>query len=392
MSKLRQRQSRGILPITSVVTFLGFLDTHLLIPVMALYASGLGASVGIIGLIVGIYSITNTPANILCGRLVDRVGYKVPLVVGLFGDALSMFFYSLCRLPIHLALVRAFHGATGGMVGPSTMSIIADYSDRMGKGRAMGFYGMSIATASLVGYGLGGVVASRLSYKALFLLGAVLLAIGAVLALWLPANKKKVDITTNASLGEILKQVRGLFRRKGLALSYCSIFAQYFAFGGVVTLLPIRVNELGMEAFHVGMLLATFTVMFMLLQFPGGALSDKVGRLIPTIGGLSLGVVSLVILPSLATFPLLAAGMALYGIGYGLLFPSILALVTDHTSSEERGMASGVFHALLTTGVAIGAPIIGWVGGVVGIELGLALSASILVLALVLALTVLKRI
>ncbi len=392
MSKLRQRQSRGILPITSVVTFLGFLDTHLLIPVMALYASSLNASVGTVGLIIGLYSITNTPANILCGRLVDRVGYKVPLVVGLFGDALSMFFYSLCRLPIHLALVRAFHGATGGMVGPSTMSIIADYSDRMGKGRAMGFYGMSIATASLVGYGLGGVVASRLSYKALFLLGAVLLAVGAVLALWLPANKKKVDITTNASLGEILKQVRGLFRRKGLALSYCSIFAQYFAFGGVVTLLPIRVNELGMEAFHVGMLLATFTVMFMLLQFPGGALSDKVGRLVPTIGGLSLGVVSLVILPSLATFPLLAAGMALYGIGYGLLFPSILALVTDHTSPEERGMASGVFHALLTTGVAIGAPIMGWVGGIVGIELGLALSATILVLALVLALTVLKRI
>ena len=74
MNELQQPQSRGVLPITSVVTFLGFLDTHLLIPVMALYASGLGASVGIIGLIIGLYSITNTPANILFGRLIDRVG------------------------------------------------------------------------------------------------------------------------------------------------------------------------------------------------------------------------------------------------------------------------------------------------------------------------------
>lgn len=51
MNDLKRPQSRAALPIISVVTFLGFLDTHLLIPVMALYASTLGASVGIIGLI-----------------------------------------------------------------------------------------------------------------------------------------------------------------------------------------------------------------------------------------------------------------------------------------------------------------------------------------------------
>jgi len=139
MQQVKQPAGRT-LPITFVVTFLGFLDTHLLIPVMALYASALGASVGIIGLIIGLYSVTNTPANILFGRLIDRVGYKIPLIAGLVGDALSMFLYSLCRVPIHLALVRILHGTTGGLVGPATMSVTADYSDRAQKGRAMGFY------------------------------------------------------------------------------------------------------------------------------------------------------------------------------------------------------------------------------------------------------------
>lgn len=392
MNELKQPQFRRVLPINSTVTFLGFLDTHLLIPVMALYASGLGASVGITGLIIGLYSITNTPANILFGRLIDRVGYKVPLVAGLIGDALSMFFYSLCRLPIHLALVRAFHGMSGGLVGPATMSITADYSDGSQKGRAMGFYGMSLAAATLVGYGLSGIIASRLGYKALFLFGAVLLTIGVVLSLLLPGNRKKGSITAKTSLGETLKQIKGLLRRKGLTVSYCSIFAQYFAFGGAVTLLPIYVKSLGMEAFHVGMLLAIFAIMFIILQFPSGALSDKVGRLIPSAVGLGLSIVSLVILPSLVTFPLLAVAMALYGIAYGLLFPSISALIADHTISEERGMATGLFHALLTAGVAIGAPIMGWIGEITGVELGLALSASILVLALVLALRALRHI
>ena len=391
MAGLAQPQSRRVLPVISVVTFLGFLDTHLLIPVMALYAAELGASVGIIGLIIGLYSITNTPANIFFGRGIDRVGYKVPLIVGLTGDALGMFFYSLCRLPVHLALVRAFHGVSGGLVGPATMSITADYSDRSQKGRAMGLYGMSLAAATLVGYGLSGVIASRLGYKVLFLLGAVLLIIGGVLGLLLPGRKQRAGVAEKASLGQALREVKGLFGRKGLTLSYCSIFAQYFTFGGVVTLLPIYVKSLGMEAFHVGILLATFALMFMLFQFPGGALSDKVGRLLPIIGGLILGIVSLVILPSLAVFPLLAAAMALYGIAYGLLFPSISALVADNTVSEERGLATGVFHALLTSGVAIGAPVMGWLGGVIGIGPGLALSAVIMVLVLVVALAALRR-
>ena len=391
MNELKQSQARRILPITFAVTFLGFLDTHLLIPIMALYAFELGASVGIIGLIVGLYSVTNTPANIFFGRLIDRVGYKVPLIAGLVGDALSMFLYSVCRLPVHLALVRVFHGISGGLVGPATMSVTADYSDRAQKGRVMGFYGMSLAAATLVGYGMSGVLASRLGYKALFLFGAIVLAIGAMLSFLLPGNRQKRGMTAKTSLGEDARKAKDLLGRRGLIVSYCSIFAQYFTFGGVVTLLPLYVKSLGMEAFHVGMLLATFAIMFIIVQFPSGALSDRVGRLIPTVAGLSLGVVSLLILPSLGTFPLLAVAMALYGIAYGILFPSISALVADHTVPEERGMATGMFHALLTAGVAIGAPIMGWVGGTVGVELGLALSSCIMVLALLVALRTLKH-
>jgi len=392
MNKLKPPQTTKVLPVTFVVTFLGFLDTHLLIPVMALYAAELGASVGIIGLIIGLYSITNTPANILFGRLIDRVGYKLPLIAGLIGDALSMFLYSLCRLPIHLALVRVFHGTSGGMVGPATMSITADYSDKARKGRTMSFYGMSLAAATLVGYGLSGILVSRLGYQALFLLGVVVLAIGAILSFSLPSQRQKGSIITETSLGEGVKKVKDLLSRRGLTAAYCSIFAQYFTFGSVVTLLPLYMKGLGMEAFHVGMLLAIFAIMFIIIQLPSGTLSDKVGRLKPTAIGLSLGIISLILLPSLRVFPLLATVMALYGIAYGLLFPSISALVADHTIPEERGMATGMFHALITAGVAVGAPVMGWAGEIVGIELGLALTSGIMVVALVVALRALRHV
>ena len=391
MNESTQSQTGKVLPVASVVTFLGFLDTYLVIPIIALYAAELNASVQIIGLIVGLYSLVNTPANVLFGRLIDRVGYKIPLVLGLIGDAVSMFLYSVCRLPVHMALVRILHGITGATIGPATMSIMAGYSEVKRRGSTMGLYGISMGIATLVGFGLSGILTSRLGYKAVFLSGAALLAIGAILSLFLPGDSSQGNTKTISSISGLAK-AKNLLRKRGLVIAYCSIFAQFFTFGSVVTLLPLYVKSLGMGASHVGVSLIAFAIMFTILQFPSGAISDKAGRLIPIVAGLSLGMISLVLLPLTKSFLLLAAVMALYGVAFGVLFPSVSALVADHTCPEERGMATGMFHALLTAGVAIGAPVMGWIGGMVGVELGLQFSAGIMVLALIVVLGIRKRI
>jgi MFS family permease len=389
MSEITKPQPGYTLPVLSTVTFLGFLDTHLLIPIISLYASGLDAGVGIVGLIVGLYSITNTPANIFLGRLVDRVGYRLPLVFGLVGDAVGMFLYSVCRLPVHLALVRVFHGITGGVVGPATMSAVVHHGGAR-RGRAMAFYGMSLAAATLVGYGLSGLVVSRLGYEAVFYLGGSLLVVGALLGLSLPGSRGRGDAGSE-TLSFGWRQTKELLGRRRLGVAYGAVFAQYFTFGGVVTLLPIYVKGYGMEAFHVGMMLAVFAVMFIVLQFPVGSLSDRVGRLGPAVVGLALGIVVLLILPSLTSFPWLMAAMALYGVAYGMIFPSVSAMVADATAPGERGLATGLFHAFLTAGVAIGAPVMGWVGEAAGVATGLMLSAAVMVLALLASLTVGRR-
>jgi MFS family permease len=384
LTRLRIPEARSVFPLNFAVTFVGFLDTHLLIPVVALYAWDLGASVGVIGVIVGLYSIANTPANIVLGRLVDRWGYKKPLIAGLVGDAVAMLLYALCRLPFHLALVRLFHGLTGGVVGPATMSATAEHGSDVQKGRAMAFYGAALGLATLVGYGLSGVMASRLGYGFVFYFGAGMLLVGALLAVVMPKAKAS-DVAAKVALGHDMKTVWRLLKRRGLVTSYSSVFAQYFVFGGVVTLLPLYVRTLGMGAFHVGMLLSIFAVVFTVLQFLGGAITDRIGRLAPVTCGLAVCVVSLTVMPSLGSFGLLAVVIALYGAAYALLFPAISALVADRTSPDERGRATGIFHALLTGGVAVGAPVMGWVAQLVGVELGLALCSAAAAVALVLA-------
>ena len=47
--------------------------------------------------------------------------------------------------------------------------------------------------------------------------------------------------------------------------------------------------------------------------------------------------------------------MAVFGLGYGLVFPAATALVASATGADRRGMAFGVFYAVYSLGVVVGA-------------------------------------
>src|SRR5207237_905278 len=102
------------------------------------------------------------------GRIADRIGRKLPLQVGLLWDAVSLFLYSIASTPLLLALVRISHGIGSGFVGPSSMALIADTSTPERKGRSMALYGISLALAVVIGFGIAGPVVARLGYSTLF--------------------------------------------------------------------------------------------------------------------------------------------------------------------------------------------------------------------------------
>lgn len=380
------------IPVLSLVTFVGFLDTHLLIPIMALYLSDLGIGIGLVGLIIGVYSIVNTPANIIFGRVVDRIGFKRPLVIGLLGDAAAMFFYTISHLPFHFFLVRILHGIAGGMVGPATMSGIANQSTATNRARIMSFYGMALAAATLVGYGSSAMMSSKLGYPPVFWMGGGLLIVGAAATFLLRDNRLLPAVTGQASTpNRSWRDIWALIRRRELIGPYAVIFAQYFSFGSVVTILPVYIRQFGMESFHVGMMLAAFAVMFIIVQVPVGNLADRSGRRTLSSMGIVLGVIALALLPFFQTFALLAVCTSVYGVAYGMIFPSVTAMLTDVTSEKERGLATGLFHALLTAGVAVGAPVMGWVSTFAGVSIGLGLSGSALFVALIIMLLTSRR-
>lgn len=335
-------------------TLFGSMDTNALVPVLALYAASpvIGADLLQVGVIVGIYSAVHAPANLLMGRLADRIGRKLPLNLGLLWDAVSMALYAVAATPLQLALVRVSHGLGGALVGPSTMSLVADTAAPERKGRAMALYGMSIALAVVVGFGIAGPLA-RLSYIVLFGVLAAGLMVGFLVSLTIREPPRGRQARTS--------DVRGLLRylrRPEPAAGYAAIFSLYFLLGAFVALVPIHLqDELGYGPLQVGLSFTVFALLSLLLHYPAGILADRRGPAVPAMIGLAAVAAAMAVIPLARDVAAIALTMALFGVGHGFVFPAASSLVSRGAPPERVGVATGLFYAVLVAGVAVGAPV-----------------------------------
>jgi MFS family permease len=149
--------------------------------------------------------------------------------------------------------------------------------------------------------------------------------------------------------------LRRVVRRSDLRVPYAFGFidrltAGFFALVGVYYFR----DAFGLDAFGAGIVLALFFVPFALLQYPMGALSDRIGRFLPVVAG-SVAYGFVIIAVGLApTLPVAAGLMVLVGVFGALVSPATMALVTDLADPDERGAAMGGFNVFGSLGFLCG--------------------------------------
>lgn len=385
--KKKRFQSLNLL----AATFMGTMDSNAMVPVIALYAVHLDPLIDplLIGIIVAMYSIVHIPANIVFGRLADKIGLRYPFIIGLTWDAVSVLLYTVAADPFQLLLVRMSHGLGGGFVGPSSMGMASRMAPEERKGRMMAKYGMALALSVIVGFALGGMVIERFGYHRFFyVLSAMLfVAVGFALRVKEPEGFQRVK----SRFSEDLRDFIAMLRRKAVLLSYSSIFSLYFLMGAFTVLVPLYMKDLGMGPTEVVIAFSTFAILSVVIHYPSGILCDKMGAKVPALAGLIAITIAMLMIPYFNTLLTLLPAMVIFGVGHGLVFPSSSTMMVRGTKKEVRGMASGVFYALLVAGVAVGAPIAGLVASVSSNGLGLQSAALMSIIGAVLLIVSIKR-
>ena len=116
-----------------------FLDLFMQFPTIAPYAESLGASAAVAGIAVAAYSFTNLFGNLGAGPLLDRLGRRGPMLVGMAVSAAAVLAYSVVQSPGQLMAARAIHGLGAAVLAPGAFSIIGDSAPDDRRGQAMGF-------------------------------------------------------------------------------------------------------------------------------------------------------------------------------------------------------------------------------------------------------------
>ncbi|MGG4447677.1 MFS transporter, partial [Brevibacillus porteri] len=111
--------------------------------------------------------------------------------------------------------------------------------------------------------------------------------------------------------------------------------------------------------FNVGWFFLTNALAMVLIRPFSGKLYDRKGHIAVLPPGAIFVGVSLLLLSLTTTESLLLVSAAFYGLGYGMIQPSIQAWMVKVVTPEQRGMANGLFFNSIDLGIAVGSVLLG---------------------------------
>lgn len=157
--------------------FVAFFDLHAQYPILTPFAISIGAAPSFIGLMMGMYSITHLPGNLIAGFGVDRYGSRLFIVFSLMAAGVVLLFQSRVTDPWQLLVLRSISGFVLAFLSPACLSLLAKMtSDRTEQGKLMAGNGLIHTLASVVSPAAGAYLVAKIGFTTAFnVLGWVLI-------------------------------------------------------------------------------------------------------------------------------------------------------------------------------------------------------------------------
>ncbi|MGH3343545.1 MAG: MFS transporter [Carbonactinosporaceae bacterium] len=319
----------------------------------------------------------------LLGRFADLRGRKTAMILtialmaggSLVIGLLPTFSQVGWLAPIMLLLARVAQGMSLGGEVSNASAYLAEIAPPSRRGRYSSFFYISTGSAVLIASLLGALLANtlttdqleRFGWRIPFLIGGLLGIVG----LWLRTslseteqfeqNKAKAQALKRPLLSTLRHHPRAVGQLVGITMLNTLCYYTFFA-----ALTPYAVDTQGADDGDVFLALSVGTALFVVLQYPFGALSDRIGRKTQMFiwsGGMALLMVPL----STLVGPGMANLLVVFCVGLGLyaLLASIApAIMSELFPTEVRGIGIGAWYNLTVATFGGTAPlVITWISG-----------------------------
>ena len=146
-----------------------FLGLFIVLPVLSLYALNLeGANEFLVGLIVGVYAISQMIFQVPFGALSDKIGRKKALTIGLLVFVVGSIVCALSSDIYTMLFGRFLQGI--GAVGAVATAMISDFVTEENRSKAMAIMGAFIGLSFTLSMVLGRYLLEATAYLASFIL------------------------------------------------------------------------------------------------------------------------------------------------------------------------------------------------------------------------------
>jgi len=327
------------------------------VPLIARADFGLVSKTVVLSFLVS-FGIVKALANLFAGRLADRIGRKPILVAGW-----------LAALPVPLLIIWApswgwvvfanvLLGVNQGLCWSTTVIMKIDLVGPARRGLAMGVNEFAgYVAVSLSALGTGYLAAAHGLRPTPFYPGIAFALLGLALSVFAVRETRDHARAEARQLAQIplltTRHDRVLFAASQAGM------VNNMNDGLVWGLIPVFLAARGLALDRIGVVTATYPLVWGVGQLATGALSDRWGRKWMIASGMwvqAVGIAAFVI--SRSFWPWMA-GATLLGIGTALVYPTLLAAVSDVAHPDWRASAVGVYRLWRDAGYAVGAIVAG---------------------------------
>jgi MFS family permease len=354
---------RTLIVITCVVGLGCYTGAYMRIPILPLYARSLGAGTIEIGVINSLFMLAAGSFSMPLGIMSDRLGRKRMVLAGLLISALTSFLLAFSTTSPQMMVIYVFAGIGIAAFGPTMMSFVADFSPLTHIGRSYGWYTMAIYGGMSLGPTIGGLFAYLLSYQWVFAISGILGFIVFLIAL-LSFPKQRPAHPSGPPKRDNRKIMRELLANRPLLACWLVTLCSCFGFGVFITFQPLYASDQGIGVGKIGLIFGTQAIVNALSRIPFGYLSDRVQRRSSLVlWGLlvySASIAGIGLSTSLAMHLISAVGM---GIGMGIAFTAVGALISELVPADSRGFAMGGYNTCIYAGMMLSSLIMGAVAG-----------------------------
>jgi DHA1 family solute carrier family 18 vesicular amine transporter 1/2 len=170
-------------------------------------------------------------------------------------------------------------------------------------------------------------------------------------------------------------------RAVAVGLVTFATFTDIVAYSVAVPVLPDLSRKLGASPTTIGLLFASFGVTLLTVSIPMGAVSDRIGRKGPMVGGMVALAAATLLFAYSDGLPWLFAARLMQGAADAVTWVVGFALVADRYGPDERGRVSGIVMSGTSVAFMVGPTIGGWLYEAGGIRAPFLLVAGLAAIA-----------